>query len=167
MAQKEKLWTKTSAFRTWKSKVKQYSLKKREREPIDMCKGTNFCSGAKNIPRKLMPQIYDVKEFAKKIREKFGVDSRRKTMRARNLKPSQNQINRGIVHDVIHSIETRRMKKNPLVVSKDCYVIDGHHRWAAYKKMDPSMRIPVLMIDAPVNDALGIAIAASGKREAF
>jgi ParB-like chromosome segregation protein Spo0J len=57
--------------------------------------------------------------------------------------------------------------RHPVVVSKDKYVVDGHHRWAAMKKAAPEKGIPVLMINAPINDALGVAVAAGTKREKF
>lgn len=113
-----------------------------------------------------MPQIYDTKGFSKKIRHKFNVKSKTMKMKVGGLKPSQNEINRVIVDKVVKEIQ--RSKKQPhIVVSKDGYVVDGHHRWAAYKKMNPTKKIRVLKMDAPIHDALGIAIATEKRRDAF
>jgi hypothetical protein len=163
-----KPWTETTGFKEWASALKKHRGKtKRQRPSNDMCRSKDFCKGSKDIPRSLMPQIYNAKRFSKTIRRKFKVGSKHTTMRARNLKPAQNEINADRVDDVVDAIEEKRLTRNPIVVSKDGYVVDGHHRWAAYKKKSPSKKIPVLKIDAPIKDALGIAVAAGTKREAF
>lgn len=81
------------------------------------------------------------------------------------LKPSQNEINKKIVKKVIKSLSKKGQK--PIVVSKDNFVVDGHHRWAAQKVLNPKKKIKVLKMNAPINDALGIAIATETKRDAF
>jgi len=132
-----------------------------------MCLKGSFCKGAKNIPRRLMPQIYDVKGFSKKIKRNFNIKTKALTMKAKALKPSQNEINEERVDDVIEKIGPKRKMKHPVVVSKDHFVVDGHHRWAAMKKAAPEKGIPVVMINAPIYDALGVAVAAGTKREKF
>jgi hypothetical protein len=114
-----------------------------------------------------MPQIYNVKGFSKKIKRKFNMKTRALTMKAKALKPSQNEINEERVDDVIEKIGPKRKIRDPVVISKDHYVVDGHHRWAAMKKAAPEKSIPVVMINAPIHDALGVAVAAGTKREKF
>jgi hypothetical protein len=162
-----KPWTTNKNYREWKQDVKHHQTKKVKRSSKDMCRKGSFCKGAKNIPRKLMPQIYDVNAFSKKIKRKYNVRTRRLTMKAKVLKPSQNEINEERVDDVIEEIGPKKKIKHPVVVSKDKYVVDGHHRWAAMKKAAPEKRIPVVMINAPISDALGVAVAAGTKREKF
>ena len=111
-----------------------------------------------------MPQIYDAKKFAKTIRRKFGVKSRRAMLKPQNLKPAQNEINGEIVDSII---KTKKKHNNPLVVSEDNYIVDGHHRWAAAKKTKPNKAVPVLVIKKPIHDALGVAVATETKREKF
>jgi hypothetical protein len=129
-----------------------------------MCDTNNFCKGAKDIPRKLMPQIYDAKKFAKVVKRRFGVKTRRASKAPRNLKPSQNEINGEIVNKII---KTGKKHNNPLVISEDNFIVDGHHRWAAAKKTKPNKPVPVMVIKAPINDALGVAVATETKRDAF
>jgi len=161
-------WTDNPKYKKWKKQVHNHQTKKVKARPAtDMCRAKTFCAGAKNIPRNLMPQIYNAKKFSRNIKRKFNISSKKTTMKARNLKPSQNEINVNRVDDVIKGIKTKKMTKNPIVVSKDGYVVDGHHRWAAYKKLNPNKKLPVMMMNAPIKDALGIAIAAGTEREKF
>jgi len=114
-----------------------------------------------------MPQIYDASKFAKLIKTKYGVKSHRGLMKMTELRPSQNEINSDRVSSVIRSIKSGTIGKNPLVVSADGYIVDGHHRWAAYKKHSPEKRLPVLVIELSIKDALGLATAVSSDREKF
>uniref|UniRef100_A0A6C0K046 Uncharacterized protein n=1 Tax=viral metagenome TaxID=1070528 RepID=A0A6C0K046_9ZZZZ len=157
-------WTKTKAFKKWKTDVAKNKTAKAPKRKNDMCDTDNFCKGAKDIPRKLMPQIYDAKKFAKIVKRRFGVKTRRTSKAPRNLKPSQNEINGEIVNKII---KTKKTHNNPLVVSEDNYIVDGHHRWAAAKKTKPNKPVPVMVIKAPINDALGVAVATETKRDAF
>jgi hypothetical protein len=159
-----KPWTATKAFKKWKTAVNHNKTLKKVKNPADMCLKSSFCKGAKDIPRKLMPQIYDAKKFAKTIKRKFGVKSRRAMLKPRNLKPAQNEINGEIVDSII---KTKKSHNNPLVVSQDNYIVDGHHRWAAAKKTKPNKAVPVLIIKKPIHDALGVAVATETKREKF
>jgi ParB-like chromosome segregation protein Spo0J len=84
------------------------------------------------------------------------------------LRPSQNEINRDRVDSVIADIKSGKIShKNPIVVSEDGFIVDGHHRWAAYKKHNPELKIPALVVEAPIHDALGLSVAVSKNREAF
>jgi len=162
-------WANTRSFKKWSSNVNRVRTlkKKKVRGSKDLCNTKDFCKGSQEIPRKLMPQIYDSKAFAKTIRTKYGVKSFKKMLKPIALKPSQNEINKDRVEGVIGAIKDGTLDKNPMVVSKDGYVVDGHHRWAAYKKYSPSVLLPVLVIDLPIKEALGLAIAVSNKRETF
>ena len=73
-----------------------------------------------------------------------------------------------IVTKVVKTLKGKSTKgQKPIVVSKDNYVVDGHHRWAAQKVLNPKKKIKVLKMNAPIHDALGIAIATETKRDAF
>jgi hypothetical protein len=160
-------WSKTRSYKKWSKNVERAKTKKLVRSPKDMCASSSFCKGAKDIPRKLMPQIYDAGAFAKTIKSKYGVKSAIKKVEVGGLRPSQNEISYDRVSSVIKAIKDGSLDKNPMVVSADGYVVDGHHRWAAYKKHSPMAKLPVLVIDLPIKEALGLAIAVSNKRESF
>ena len=166
-------WKRSPVFKKWETNVNKYKKNKEKRQTLkkrsdkDMCSKGDFCNGAKDIPRKLMPQIYDAVAFAKKIKRKYNVDSELTKASMGDYKPSHNEINKDRVESVIADIKNKKLGNNPLVVSEDHYIIDGHHRWAAYKKYNPHKPIPVLIIKKPVREALGLAIAVSTNREHF
>jgi hypothetical protein len=166
-------WTKTRSYKKWSANVQNHRKTQRNKaktkDPLDMCtQSKTFCKGSKDIPRKLMPQIYDAAAFAKTIKTKYGVGSHRTKKSMNGLRPSQNEINEERVDSVIKDIKAKKLShKNPIVVSEDGFIVDGHHRWAAYKKHNPELKIPVLVVEAPIKDALGLSIAVSEKREAF
>ena len=166
-------WTKTKSYKKWSANVQNHKRNTRrvkaKKDPLDMCtQSKTFCKGSKDIPRKLMPQIYDAAAFAKTIKTKYGVKSHRTKLNMNGLRPSQNEINEERVDSVIKDIKAKKLShKNPIVISEDGFIVDGHHRWAAYKKYNPELKIPVLVVEAPIKDALGLSIAVSPKREAF
>ena len=163
-----KVWTHSLPYRKWKKDLIKYRRTTRKNKSSNnMCnKSKTFCKGAKNIPRRLMPQIYNHKKFSKKIRHKYNISSKTIKLPTKSLKPSQNEINGEIVDKVVKSMKKKK-KDMPIVVSKDGYVVDGHHRWAAHKKMNPHKKIKALKINAPIDDALGIAISTETKRDSF
>lgn len=167
-------WTSSKLYKNWKKNVSSYRESKAKtrktvkNKPNDLCSlQKGFCKGTKNIPRRLMPQIYNAKMFSKKIKKRYGIKTRKRMVRAKNLKPAQNEINKKIVDNLIDKMKKYGEHKNPIVISKDKYIVDGHHRWAAYKKFKPNKKIDAVVIDAPVNNAIGVAIATETKREDF
>lgn len=162
-----KSWKDTGPYKKWSKDLSKYKkTAKKNKSAENMCVKSKFCKGSKNIPRRLMPQIYNPKEFSKKIQKKFKISSKTMKLSTKHLKPSQNEINGKIVEKVIKSYKKSK-KHIPIVVSRDGYVVDGHHRWAAHKKMNPNKKIKVLKMNAPIQDALGIAIATETKRDSF
>jgi hypothetical protein len=49
-----------------------------------------------------------------------------------------------------------------VVISRDGYVLDGHHRWAALMTIDPSRKMRVKVIDMDMDDLLAEAAAFPG-----
>ena len=107
---------------------------------FDLCKvsvkGTNlFCADHKGIPRVKMPQMDDdqTKAFIKSLKRE-GFDVSKDTEKSAHLRATQTQLDTAKVNKFFE-----RIKKDPefegddkrLVVSKDDYVLDGHHHWAA------------------------------------
>jgi len=183
----------------------QDAKKKGEKAPnYDLCKvsvpGTNlFCSESKGIARVNMPQfsgtpipgskadsfpksddgnVDGTKEFEKHL-AKLGIGVRRKKVLAAELKATQNEL---VGSKVVGMIGNEKFDPagEPIFVSRDGYVIDGHHRWAAQVGRDLSdgtlgdLELNVIEVDAPISEILreankwaedfGIA-AKSGKGE--
>jgi len=163
-----KRWTRSKKYKRWISKLtrKQEHHTKAE----DLCVGSqSICKGDLGISRKYMPQFNSPKEIARFrtfVKRVYGIKSCRSTRKASQMRPSQGEINRkritGLIEDGV------LVKVNiPLIVSGDNYVVDGHHRWAAYRLKKPEKKLPVIVIDAPVKDVLGIAVAWGAKHQEF
>ncbi len=118
-----------------------------------------------------MPQFTtpkDIQHYRNFIKKSYGIGSKRGTRRAGQLRPSQEEINRERVEDVKDDIEEKKLDPRvPLIVSADNYVIDGHHRWAAYKSKHPRRPLPVLIVDAKARDVLGTAATWGAKAHHF
>ena len=171
----EKPWVKEANYRRWLTKLKRHTIKvRREGEneaPENMCVDSKLCRGDLGIPRRLMPQFTsprDNQSFTAFAEKRYGIKSQRATRRAARLKPSQEEINRERVEDVQEDIVEKKLDPNvPLIVSRDGYVIDGHHRWAAYKSHHPGKKLPVLLVNASARDVLSVAATWGAKHHQF
>lgn len=168
----EKPWVKEPNYKRWLQKLKRHTRRKSQEEhPANMCVDSDLCKGDLGIPRRLMPQFNsekDIKNFVAFAENRYGIKSRKATRRASSLKPSQEEINRERVEDVADDIRYKKLDpKVPLIVSKDSYVIDGHHRWAAFKKDKPTYKMPVLLVEAPARDVLSVAATWGARHQQF
>lgn len=118
---------------------------KGEKAPnFDLCKvtvtGTNlFCADTKNIPRVKMPQMDEAqtKAFLKHLEGK-GYKVEKDDEKSVHLRATQNQLNGAKVAKLAARIESGDGKENErrIVVSRDDYILDGHHHWAAQIALD-------------------------------
>jgi hypothetical protein len=155
---------------------------------IDLCQltvpGTNlFCVESKGIPRVEMPQLkgipnsgsaasdlpadkrgeVDITEAYLERLRSSGVSLTEDEALASHLKATQNELNGGKVAGIMQAARAGELDLNqPIVVSKDGYIVDGHHRWAAKVALehdgidDPEtdMKIPVVRVDQDILDIL-------------
>lgn len=99
--------------------------------------GTNlFCSENKGIPRVKMPVIpaKKTKDFIKYLKSQ-GYEVEKGHERAENLRATQNEIDGAKVAIQMNRIEEDGFYKR-LVISKDDYILDGHHTWAGQLGLD-------------------------------
>lgn len=164
-----KKWTKSDKYEKWINKLTRKKPKHTRDE--DLCVGVNnMCKGDLGIRRKYMPQFNDATEiarFKKFVRKAYGIKSCKSTRKARQLRPSQGEISRKRVEGLVEDGGDFQEVNVPLIVSGDNFVIDGHHRWAAFRLEKPERSLPVVVIDAPAKDVLGIAVAWGAKHEDF
>ena len=115
-------------------------------EKIEIPKAGNL-----GFKRKEMPQIEgkNIPKFLDYLRSE-GVKYTEKLVDSKSLRPTQSQFNQDKIQSMIDTIDQK--KQHPIMVSKDGYVIDGHHRWLAHYNTDKQM--PVIMIDLKIDDAL-------------
>jgi len=154
--------------------------------------GTNvFCTGNLGIERADMPQLSGrtvegsrarreaerqdstkpVAEREVKIGEQFtealtdmGVGVRERTMPASQLRASQSQlVGANVAWMMTDPGYARQLREGRIFVSRDGYVIDGHHRWAALVGLDLAdgvtgdVDIDVVEVDMPISEALQYA----------
>ena len=95
-----------------------------------------------DIDRKDMPQIKssDVQDFLKYLK-KNNVSTEKKLVDPSDLKATQGQFHKEKIKDLMNAIEAGKLKKEPILVSKDNYVIDGHHRWLAFNNLGRDITI--------------------------
>lgn len=70
------------------------------------------------------------------------------------FKPIQKHVNAEKVRKFISNDE--QIDESPLIATIDGYLVDGHHRWLAAKKLH-MQQLPVIVCDSPLKDFLKIA----------
>jgi len=178
---------------------------------FDLCKisipGTNlFCNKNKGIPRKEMPQLkgkptpnswadvnlpkdkngeVDGEAAFKQMLKSKDVRIRDMYMDASSLKATQSQLVGSKIAGMFQALKEDPNHPGitaPIFVSKDGYILDGHHRWAAMVSLDmasglkQSVKMPVHVVDMSIEDLvnetnafaekIGIAAKAGKVKEA-
>lgn len=145
---------------------------------------TGNCQDTKGIPRVHMPQMRGWAEkgtiaadlpsnkegkvdvgamFVAHLQEE-GIGVKRETWRASEMRASQSQIVGSRVAQLMKAVkdEGKDLRKRPLFITRDGYVIDGHHNWAAlvglsYERGGKSLKLPVYVLDTDIGTALDMA----------
>lgn len=113
--------------------------------------------------RKNMPVItsYQVDDFKKHL-DKENIKSVYKYQTVDQLKPIQGQvyfdklINAEIEFGGIKQGSAQTEK--PMIVSRDGYIIDGHHRWATAMLTDQKIKMKTLTVDMDIHALLKYAL---------
>lgn len=160
----------------------------------DLCKvtvpGTNlFCHGNKGIPRARMPQFsgqpvpgsaaeklprdkngeVNVTNMFRDALKARGIRTELVTVPASHLRASQNQLVGSKVVAMADAMSKGKIPDEPIFVTRDGYVVDGHHRWAAKVAVDledgklGDVQMPVEMIDMDIGTALTLSNAFASK----
>jgi HK97 family phage prohead protease len=96
-----------------------------------------FCADTKGIPRVEMPQLdkQQTIDFQKYLK-KEGYKVKEGKQHAAYLHATQNELNAVKVAGVAKYIEDHGGKTKPIMISKDNYILDGHHAWAGKIGLD-------------------------------
>jgi hypothetical protein len=162
---------------------------KGEKAPnVDLCKvsvpGTNlFCAESLGVERHMMPQLSGKpregsiadglpkskegevnigKMFTDRLAE-MGVDVADRSVPAASLRASQAELVGSNVAWMMNNGDKIGLGTERIFVSRDGYVIDGHHRWAALVGQDSrdgqlgNVPINVQQIDMPIAEVLQFA----------
>ena len=166
------------------------AIERGEKAPnYNLCKvhvpGTNlFCGGNLGVPRLKMPQFkgttrsgsiadklpkdekgqVDADELFLKHLQKSGVKVLGGTVPADRLKSTQNQLIGPKIAGMAKVLEKDPKHKfltAPIYISRDGYILDGHHRWGANvavsMRTGKPMRMKVNIIDKDIKDLLPLA----------
>ncbi len=108
------------------------------------------------VSRKDMPQINskDVGEFVKYLKDK-GVSVSSSVINVSKVGMTQKDINVDKVRDLL-GVEKANLAK-PVIISKDNYILDGHHRVAALYNIDKDFRLKTIQVDLSIGDLLKTA----------
>lgn len=158
---------------------------------VDLCNvsvpGTNlFCVDNIGIPRAQMPQLKgladdntlaatkrkDVNdpeseaniepEFRAEL-ERRGISITPTTVKASHLRASQSQLDGPKVVGMAGAMEEGKIPDSPIFVTRDGYILDGHHRWAAKVAIDlkdgqlGDIDMPVEVLDMEIGEAIDFA----------
>ena len=116
------------------------------------------------LPREVMPQVprANIPGFLKYIREK-GIDVSKKEVPLCSLRPTQNKICDKKVRKKFDKF-SMGMKPKPFIVSRDNYILDGHHQLYALLAGDSMVNVTVYKIELDMSNLLNIAKSYSGIR---
>jgi mannose-6-phosphate isomerase-like protein (cupin superfamily)/predicted GNAT family acetyltransferase len=108
------------------------------------------------VSRKDMPQINsnDVGEFVKYLKDK-GVSVSSSVINVSKVGMTQKDINVDKVRDLL-GVDRANLAK-PVIISKDNYILDGHHRVAALYNIDKDFRLKTIKVDLGIRDLLKTA----------
>ena len=105
------------------------------------------------ISRNLMPQVAaDSKRFLADLEAK-GVSIDKPQLYPEEIKATQSEFN----HAGIRHIMKTKPRLTPPIISKDHYVLDGHHRWLAKLNSEPGKKMPVIRVGLNILDLLAAA----------
>ena len=156
---------------------------------FNLCKvtvpGTNlYCSGNAGIPREEMPQFkgkptpgspaskmaldasgeVDTEPMFKKMLKEKGIKTAETEIPSDALKATQSELVGSKVAGMAKALEKDPNNPGitaPIYVSRDGFVIDGHHRWAAVTSAAIASGKPanmkVIVIDMDIKDAIPMA----------
>lgn len=111
--------------------------------------------GNLKIPRRNMPQVAasHLGDLFKWLKTQ-GVQVRKVNKPGASLKPIQKEISVQAVERLLKTADPKLNK--PFLITKDGFILDGHHRWLALLQRDRKIVIPVFQINLKAKDALRI-----------
>lgn len=111
-----------------------------------------------DLKRKEMPQIKGnlTDDFLYYL-DSLNILYQRKKLKILTLKSSQNELDINKIIPLAKELSINGMRKNkPIIVSNDNYVLDGHHRFAAWFVINKSIDVDCVVIDKPIKELINI-----------
>lgn len=113
-------------------------------------------SGNMGIPRRNMPQIEDAdqEDFIDFLADN-GVRVSKIKIQAKKIKPIQKEIRADVVQKLLKDNSPKLIK--PVIISKDHYLLDGHHRWLAVLQDDKDVEVQALQANLNMRQLLELS----------
>ena len=130
---------------------------------FNWCDSQPLCRGNLGIPRRKMPQIrpHAMSAFLDWV-GKHGVTVHTVRKRVQELRATQLEIDPAMIDRILADGVDALLSKKPMLASKDGYILDGHHRWAALLTIDPDAQVSLLEFSVTVRQLLDLAWAFPG-----
>lgn len=104
------------------------------------------------LERKFMPQIaHDEHDDVISLLNREGIKTERVQLNPNAIRHSQSKVNKDKVRNIIKDIRNKK-PMSPIFISEDNFIIDGHHRWIAYKLL--KLPIKCIRIGLPQKEAI-------------
>lgn len=104
-----------------------------------------------NFSRTDLPQLGAKEDFLANL-QKHKVKFKHDTVDSNKLRGSQGEYNKDAIHSLIHD---PHKSKSAIVISKDNYVVDGHHRWCANYNMGKNTN--AVRVNLPILELIRLA----------
>lgn len=116
--------------------------------------------GHRGWVRSRLPQLEkeDVDRFVDALRDE-GVQVVSSEERVDDLKPTQKHMDSEKVTKMALDATSGKFPKirDPILVSRDGHILDGHHRWAALRTLSPGNTLYTLRVDLPIEQLISLA----------
>ena len=108
------------------------------------------------IPRSKMPQVAskDYPELMKYFKDN-GATLKKEKISANKLKAIQGEFADAGVEK---ALSLNHLKPKALIVSKNNFIIDGHHRWLAALNSKPTQQIPIIRVNMTIDKLLPLVL---------
>lgn len=105
-----------------------------------------------NIARKDMPQIrsFNMEDYLSWLLKTHNVTHKTEIVSGDKLKPIQAHIET----DRVATLKPSQSHERPMVVSRDGYILDGHHRW--FQAKQNGEKIKIVRVSVPMKQLLKI-----------
>ena len=138
------------------------------KDVTDMCAfgpQAEFCEGNLGVRRHNMPQMpEDFTPLLETLSSKYKIGHTKiEEMSLKSLKPSQNEVNAGKANGIAGAIKSGIPLQGYIFISNDGYVIDGHHRFFAYKIAEKPT-IAAIQLHASIDKILQILSYETGRK---
>jgi len=109
------------------------------------------------IRRKDMPQIKSdhIEDFMKYMKGE-GILIRKIIIPVDKIKATQKEINQNKILKLMHDEAENHLNK-PIIISKDNYLLDGHHRWLALWNKFTEYKLVAFQANVYIQDLLDLA----------